>query len=105
MITKVTEEIVAVTVKTAVEETKETKKITTLRAPIDYLQPFLHNVPNVASFTYTTKVPTAFSDSGITPTSILCKWNNNIVGETGYRIAKLDSAGNFLGQAFDRIVF
>ena len=40
-----------------VEEPKETKKITTLRAPIDYLQPFLQNVPNVASFPQELKEP------------------------------------------------
>ena len=57
MITKMAKKIVADTVENALEETKETKKITTLRAPIDYLQPFLNNLPNVASFPKELKEP------------------------------------------------
>jgi len=57
MITKMAKKIVADTVENALEETKETKKITTLRAPIDYLQPFLNNIPNVASFPKELKEP------------------------------------------------
>ena len=56
-ITKMAKKIVADAVENTLEETKETKKITTLRAPIDYLQPFLNNVPNVASFPKELKEP------------------------------------------------
>ena len=56
-ITKMAKKIVDDALENALEETKETKKITTLRAPIDYLQPFLHNVPNVASFPQELKGP------------------------------------------------
>lgn len=48
------------------------------------------------SITYTAKVPTGFTASAASTTTIACAWTDNIIGENGFRIAQLDSAGNFL---------